>query len=713
MKRLIALFILLLPVSVLGDLTGTEGLAIDLSSAGAGTDFTIAFDPTEITGGTTWDDAGEASVVWTWNLTAGDPQISFGNTTISLLAATTHLGVDNTIGSLELHDIGTIKLWDDGDDTSVILGPVGDGTTTLGVTGTINATGLQVGGSAVLTAVTADSPLSGSGTGASHLVIASAAADGATLGAAAFNALDFEAAAGVIALDRTATIAANPALGANNLVFSTTGLIFEGSTNDNIETLITVTDPADADKTITFPNATGTVAVSATTPITLSAAGDIGHATTSGNVHIPADGAAAQILQYTAAGTAKWITVSSDATIADNGAVTVANDSHDHSAAGSTVTVAAADITDQNAGTDITADLEEETHASEHVVSAADTVFPADPAADRYLMWDDDPGALVWDAGPGVADTAWDAIVDPAGAGEVAFANTTQELSMGVSGAFQVGDGGGANYVQIVSTGALTFAGTASIDVPAKSIVAADLADADFGAFTVADGVAALDVDYEEEVTEGSLADSTIVSADIKDATIAGGDLAANIAITSTGVQNYGGAASFEIPNGTDPDLTVMGQLSVDSDGANEVNDVVLRVTDTGGDTQYALAEVIRTVQATIVKPNDLADATRDACIIWSNETGMSFVVTKIEAWSGTDDTTLNVEETDADGANNATVDALEIATNGTGLFYATETAITAATIEANHVLWLDFDDTDDPAWVKVSICGYFIADVD
>lgn len=58
--------------------------------------------------------------------------------------------------------------------------------------------------------------------------------------------------------------------------------------------------------------------------------------------------------------------------------------------------IAASNISDQNAGTDVTADLEEETHASEHAVGGADTVFPADPGADRILMWDDDPGQLVW-----------------------------------------------------------------------------------------------------------------------------------------------------------------------------------------------------------------------------------------------------------------------------------------------------------------------------
>jgi hypothetical protein len=40
---------------------------------------------------------------------------------------------------------------------------------------------------------------------------------------------------------------------------------------------------------------------------------------------------------------------------------------------------------------------ESETHASEHAVSGADTVYPTDPNADKWLKWDDDPGELVWD----------------------------------------------------------------------------------------------------------------------------------------------------------------------------------------------------------------------------------------------------------------------------------------------------------------------------
>ena len=164
---------------------------------------------------------------------------------------------------------------------------------------------------------------------------------------------------------------------------------------------------------------------------------------------------------------------------------------------------------------------------------------------------------------------------------------------------------------------------------------------------------------------------------------------------------------------GTDPDVDATGEFSLDTDGANEPNDVTLRTADTGGDTQYALAQVQKSVQATVITPNDLADGTRDCCPIWSNETGMTFTITKIEAWSDTDDTTLNVEVYDSTFGNNATVDALEIAGDGTANYYVTETTITAATIAANYIIALDFDDTDTPGWVKVSICGYFNADVD
>jgi hypothetical protein len=90
----------------------------------------------------------------------------------------------------------------------------------------------------------------------------------------------------------------------------------------------------------------------------------------------------------------------------------------------------------------------------------------------------------------------------------------------------------------------------------------------------------------------------------------------------------------------------------------------------------------------------------------------MSFVITGWKGWAGTDDTTLNIEKVDADGVGtNTTVDAVELAT-GTGPYTGSDTTITSATIENGKMLVLDFDDTDTPTFVKMTIYGYFAADV-
>lgn len=135
----------------------------------------------------------------------------------------------------------------------------------------------------------------------------------------------------------------------------------------------------------------------------------LGYITSDPNTHAAATVTDSQSINLTLSGQQITADVNDkdygDVVVSGTGAVwSVGNDSHDHSAAGSTVTINAADITDLSANTDITADLEEETHASEHAVSGADTAFPADPAADKYLMWDDDPGVLVWSSPAGTGD---------------------------------------------------------------------------------------------------------------------------------------------------------------------------------------------------------------------------------------------------------------------------------------------------------------------
>jgi len=66
---------------------------------------------------------------------------------------------------------------------------------------------------------------------------------------------------GFVEIDNSATVAGNPALAANQAFFGDGGIIFEGSTADAIETRLVVTDPTSSDKTLTLPNATGTVAL--------------------------------------------------------------------------------------------------------------------------------------------------------------------------------------------------------------------------------------------------------------------------------------------------------------------------------------------------------------------------------------------------------------------------------------------------------------------
>lgn len=95
-----------------------------------------------------------------------------------------------------------------------------------------------------------------------------------------------------------------------------------------------VTSGADPGHTHTGASLSG-VDISADTNLAVTAPivltdDTLSHSAANGYVHTPASGASAQILQYSSAGTAKWITLSSDVTIADGGAMTVADDSHNH-----------------------------------------------------------------------------------------------------------------------------------------------------------------------------------------------------------------------------------------------------------------------------------------------------------------------------------------------------------------------------------------------
>jgi hypothetical protein len=212
-------------------------------------------------------------------------------------------------------------------------------------------------------------------------------------------------------------------------------------------------------------------------------------------------------------------------------------------------------------------------------------------------------------------------------------------------------------------------------------------------------GLATAAADNDTTVaTAGAVFDERAASVTLTNKTINGATL--------TGAHDAGGATSFEFPNGTDPDVDAAGEISYDTD------DNTLRGYD--GSAQVALGMKTHTIHVTVVSPNDLDDATRDKFMVWSNESGFSFIVTKVEAWSDTTATAFVIDEYDADGASNtAEIDGDLNCATGSGPYTDTETDISNATVEADHTIFIDFDDTDDPGWVKISISGYFNADVD
>jgi hypothetical protein len=160
--------------------------------------------------------------------------------------------------------------------------------------------------------------------------------------------------------------------------------------------------------------------------------------------------------------------------------------------------------------------------------------------------------------------------------------------------------------------------------------------------------------------------------------------------------------------SGTESFLTLVTQASRAPTAASYelyVEGGYLRYNDNGTEKTLSPQDEIH---VTVVKPQDMADAVRDMCVIWSNESGKTFKITGWKAWAGTDNTTLTLKTMTASGGSIVTVDAVEIATDGTSIYYAADTTITSADIADGNLLFIDFDDADDPAYVKLTIYGYY-----
>lgn len=254
------------------DLTLTAGEGIDVSSAGAGLDATVACEDASssnkgcasfnasqfsVTGGAV--SLGTVDISDDTNLTAGTGITITGDT----------VSVQNIYESSSSNNIDPDRLAGDSTDDNLIDQEIIQDVFVLAAGDTMSGTlyvpaaGLKVDSTDVCLQDGTNCPASGGGdavtvnsSGAdttanflTNLYYAWTLTDG---GAGGPDDITIKPA-------YSATLAGNPALLAGESVFSSTGIIFEGSTADTVEGLLTVTDPSSTDKTWTLPNASGTI----------------------------------------------------------------------------------------------------------------------------------------------------------------------------------------------------------------------------------------------------------------------------------------------------------------------------------------------------------------------------------------------------------------------------------------------------------------------
>ncbi len=320
---------------------------------------------------------------------------------------------------------------------------------------------------------------------------------------------------------------------------------------------------------------------------------------------------------------------------------------------------------------------------------------------DNYVLTYNHAGTnFTWAADATGGNTAWDDIGDPDNSGLTTITFDNAELSL------LTGDNdAAASFFTIQNTDADHTVGNLYLLDLDYSADDGDV-DADYIRCQDSGGVV-LSIQQDGDLTSagtvqgGSITDGT--------ATLTSGAYTGLAGIVSTGAMDFGGATSVEIPNGTDPDVDAVGEMSNDTDGGNETGDVSFRGYD--GANQFLITRKLKTLNFTLIAPSDIA--AKDFIPIWHNNTGMIFTVVEWKGWSNIDDVLLEIEV--ATGTNytaRTLVDAVTIATNGTGVFYGSDATITAGTIAADSTLAIDFGATA-PEYVQMAITGWFNSDID
>jgi hypothetical protein len=272
----------------LGDTLTVSGGTGLTATAGTGDKVTIDLDNTAVTAGS----YGSATAVSTFTVDSQGRLTAAGTANIAIASTAVtdfNEAVADAVGAMVSSNTesGISVSYDDTDNTLDF--DVADFTITLGGDLSGSATVTNLGNATLTATIAANSVALGTDTTGNYMVDVTAGT-GVTV-----SHTPGEGSTATVSIGQAVATSDSPTFASLNLNGS---LVFEGATADNFETTLSVTDPT-ADRTITLPNATGTVALLGTIALGTDTTGNYMADLTAGTgvtiTHTPGEGSNATI----------------------------------------------------------------------------------------------------------------------------------------------------------------------------------------------------------------------------------------------------------------------------------------------------------------------------------------------------------------------------------------------------------------------------------